>query len=145
MKKTILVADDEYAIRELVELTLEEDYIVIKAEDGEEALEKANNGATRPDLIILDVMMPKIDGFQVCKKLKSSEKTKKIPIIMLTVKNTPEDLKKAISYNVDEFITKPFEPEIIEKRVNSYFTNEKQKGKLSRMDRSIHYIKDQDS
>ncbi|MFW6383732.1 MAG: response regulator, partial [Nanoarchaeota archaeon] len=122
-----------------------EDYYVEKAENGEEALEKANNTALKPDLIILDVMMPKIDGFQVCKKLKSSEKTRDIPIIMLTVKNTPEDLKKAISYNVDEFITKPFEPEILEKRVNSYFSKERQKGKLSRMGRSIHYIKDQDS
>ena len=90
-------------------------------------------------------MMPKIDGYDVCKKLKSSKETRDIPIIMLTVKNTPEDLKKAISCNVDEFITKPFEPEVIKRRVDSYFTKEKQKGKLSRMDKSIHYIKDQDS
>lgn len=142
MTKTILIADDEYTIRELVELTLEEDYNIEKAEDGEKAKKKAKE---IPDLIILDVMMPKIDGYDVCKKLKSSKETRDIPIIMLTVKNTPEDLKKAISCNVDEFITKPFEPEVIKRRVDSYFTKEKQKGKLSRMDKSIHYIKDQDS
>ncbi len=142
MKKKILVVDDEYTIRELVELSLDEDYEIYKAQDGQEALEKAE---LIPDLIILDVMMPNIDGYEVCEKIKTSEKTKHIPVIMLTVKHTPEDLEKAIACNVDEFITKPFEPGLLKKRVDSYFTGEKQKSKLMQVDRSIHYVKGQDS
>ncbi len=142
MKKKILIADDEFTIRELLEMSLDEDYEVDKANDGEEAIKKAKN---KPDLIILDVMMPKIDGYEVCNRLKSSKETRDIPIIMLTVKHTAEDLKKAISCNVDEFMTKPFEPEILKKRVDSYLNKEKQKAKLSQFDRTIHYIKGHDS
>ena len=74
-----------------------------------------------PDLIILDIMMPQMDGFEVCKKLKSDEKTKHIPIIMLTAKHELEDVKRAIKTDVDEYVTKPFEPELLRRRVEENF------------------------
>lgn len=142
-KKTVLVVDDEFSIRELVELSLEPDFEVVKAENGEEALVLAKR---IPDLIILDIMMPKVDGFEVCRKLKKDPETKGIPIIMLTAKHTVDDLKKAISNNVDEFITKPFEPDILKKRVEFYTDEEKRssRGKLFQYGKSIHYIKERD-
>ncbi|MFW5991153.1 MAG: response regulator [Candidatus Nanoarchaeia archaeon] len=139
--KKILVADDEYTMRELLEMSLEEDYEIIKAEDGEEALKKTSE--EKPDLIVLDIMMPKMDGFEVCRKLKSDKETYKIPIIVLTAKHSPGDLKTAISCDVDEFITKPFEPDKLKRRVDFYCKqdNPKTEGKLSQFDKSIHYVK----
>ena len=136
-----MIVDDEYTIRELVDLTLAPDYDVIKAENGHEALEKVHE---RPDLIILDIMMPKMDGFEVCSKLKGSKQTKDIPIIMLTAKHRIEDLREAIRVDVDEYITKPFEPELLKKRVDAYFSPEKKsiERKLFQFGKSLHYIKE---
>lgn len=138
--KKILVVDDEFTIRELVDLTLSPDYEIIKAENGKEAIELVKE---KPDLIILDIMMPKLDGYEVCARLKADKATKDIPIIMLTAKHTLDDLKAAIKVDVDEFITKPFEPELLRKRVNAYFDpDNKGKGKLFQHGKSIHYTKD---
>ncbi|MGM5482045.1 MAG: response regulator [Nanobdellota archaeon] len=143
-KKKILVVDDQYTIRELLEMSLEEDYNILKAEDGKEALELAQNEP--PDLIVLDIMMPKMDGFEVCRKLKFSNDTSKIPIIVLTAKHSSDDLKTAISCDVDEYITKPFEPDLLKRRVDFYLQDKesKTKGKLSHFDKTIHYIKKRD-
>lgn len=143
--KKILVVDDEYTVRELLEISLEDDYEIIKAEDGEEAIEKTKSKS--PDLIILDVMMPKMDGFEVCRKLKFDKNTSNIPIIVLTAKHDPQDLKTAISCDVDEYITKPFEPDILKQRVDFYLDDNKDKrtrGKLSHFDKTIHYVKKRD-
>ena len=142
MKKRILIADDEYTIRELIEMTLESDYEVIKAEDGLEALKMAQS---KPDLIILDIMMPKLDGFEVCKRLKSDRETRGIPIIMLTAKHQIEDVNNAESCGVDEYITKPFEPDFLKKRIDVNFKqvdeNLPAEKKLFRYGKSLHYIK----
>ena len=90
-KRRVMIVDDEFTIRELIALTLEPDYEVIKAESGEDALQKINTGQM-PNLIILDVMMPKIDGYKICKLLKNNEETKHVPIIMLTAKHQAEDV-----------------------------------------------------
>ena len=111
-KKSIMIVDDEYTISELVALTLEPEYEVIKAESGKEALEKIT---LNPDLIILDIMMPNMDGYQVCQALKMNKDTRSIPIIMLTAKHQIEDVQKAVEAGADEYITKPFEPEILKK------------------------------
>ncbi len=143
MKKKILIADDEYTIRELVDLTLGDDYEIIKAEDGQDALDKMKE--VNPDLIIIDVMMPKLDGFEVSRRIKTDETTKHIPIIMLTVKHELEDVKRAIKADVDEFITKPFEPDLLRKRVEENIScveeNTEIKRKLFKYGKSLHYIK----
>ncbi len=144
MKKKVLIVDDEYTIRELVDLTLTPDYEIIKANNGKEALEKVKES---PNLIILDIMMPKMDGYEVCSKLKSDRKTKNIPIIMLTAKHSIDDLKEALRNDVDEYITKPFEPEFLKKRVDSYFdsgSKKKIEKKLFQFGKSLHYIKERD-
>jgi len=120
MKKTILVADDEYAIRELVELTLEEDYIVIKAEDGEEALEKANNEANRPDLIILDVMMPKMDGLQAIREIMAANPEQEI--IVCTSAGQEKIVNEAVEAGAKELILKPFDMVEVKEITNKYLS-----------------------
>ncbi|MBS3121420.1 response regulator [Candidatus Woesearchaeota archaeon] len=145
-KKKVMVVDDEYAIRELIALTLEQEYDVIKAESGQDALNKIQNALNKinsaPDLIILDIMMPNMDGYQVCRLLKTNKETKMIPIIMLTAKHQNEDVRKAVDVEADEYITKPFEPEMLRKRVGAYFQlNTKIERRVFKYSKSIHYVK----
>lgn len=106
----ILIADDEPSLRLLVKATLSanKSYELVEAFDGTEALQKAQNEL--PDLILLDVMMPGLSGFEVCERLKNDPKTKKILIIMLTAKGQQSDRDWAISVGTDYFLTKPFSP-----------------------------------
>ena len=107
--KKILIADDRYEVVELVKATLEgEDYQVIDASDGREALEKTRED--KPDLILLDIIMSKMDGFEVLKNLKSDPKTKDIPIIMLTAKGQKVDKEKGKRLGALDYIIKPFSP-----------------------------------
>ena len=111
-KKRILLVDDEVDFVEVLKVRLEDsNYETIVAYDGEEALEKAERES--PDLIILDIMMPKISGFDVCRKLKVDEKLKNIPIIMLTAKFQSNDMKFGMAIGADAYITKPFEPRVL--------------------------------
>lgn len=110
--KRILIVDDEpHILRTLEDLLAAEGYIVYKAADGKKALEQAD--AMLPDLIILDVMMPKLDGFEVLKRLKKSDKTMDIPIIMLTVKSTTQDVEQGIRLYAEKYISKPFNSEFL--------------------------------
>ena len=106
----ILIADDEPSLRLLVRATLSvnKSFEIIEASDGHEALAKAQNDM--PDLLLLDVMMPGLSGFEVCERLKNDSKTKKIIIIMLTAKGQQSDKDWAISVGTDYFLTKPFSP-----------------------------------
>ena len=106
----ILIADDEPSLRLLVRATLSanKSFELIEAFDGSEALSKAQS--ERPDLILLDVMMPGLSGFEVCERLKNDSKTKDIIIIMLTAKGQQSDRDWAISVGTDYFLTKPFSP-----------------------------------
>ena len=115
-KATILVVDDEEDIRELLELNLvQEGYKVLSCETREEALEIA--GSKLPTLIILDLMLPGIDGLEVCKKLKSTLKTEHIPIVMLTAKGQEYDKEKGAEVGADVYMTKPFDPDEIYDKV----------------------------
>lgn len=110
--KKILLVDDEVDFVDVVRTRLEaNNYEVRVAYDGEEALEKVEK--EKPDLIILDIMMPRISGFDVCRKLKIDQKFKDIPIIMLTAKFQSSDMDFAKALGADGYITKPFEPEVL--------------------------------
>ncbi len=102
----ILIADDEPVNRELLEAFLaDHDYDLEFAEDGQETLEKAVS--FEPDLILLDVMMPKYSGFEVCEKLKSDPKTSGVMILMVTALNELGDVERAVSVGCDDYLSKP--------------------------------------
>jgi len=106
-KKKILLVDDESDIVKAVQIRLTEaDYEVIVANDGQEALDKAYKET--PDLIILDLMLPKIDGHKVCGLLKSNTQYNKIPIIIFTARARQEDMKISKEIGADAYVTKPF-------------------------------------
>lgn len=107
--KKVLIADDKPEVVELVKVSLEgEDYQVIGASDGEEALRKTTK--ERPDLVILDVVMPKIDGYEVLGNIKKDPKTKDIPVIMLSAKGQKLDREKGMKLGAIDYIIKPFGP-----------------------------------
>lgn len=115
MKKKILIIDDEAPFVETINVRLEfEGYEVLSAGDGQEGLEKARE--IKPDLILLDVMMPKMDGYQVCRMLKFDDNFKDIPIIMLTARAQDTDRKTGKEVGANDYISKPFEmDELLEK------------------------------
>jgi len=117
-KEQILVVDDEEDILELVRYNLaREGYQVICAPSGEEALKTA--GSKILDLIILDLMLPGIDGLDVTKKLKNDPRTCHIPIIMLTAKGEEADIVTGLELGADDYITKPFSPRILVARIRA--------------------------
>ena len=115
MSKKILVVDDEVDIVEQLKIRLEHSgYDIVTANSGEEALEKVK--IEEPDLILLDVMMPPPNGFQVCRTLKDDPEHSKVPIIMLTAKSTDSDEFWGVESGADDYITKPYNAsELIEK------------------------------
>jgi two-component system, OmpR family, alkaline phosphatase synthesis response regulator PhoP len=115
-KSRILVADDNAANRELIEAYLADfDCEIETAVDGAETLVKA--GAFQPDLILLDVMMPKMNGFEVCRKLKSDPKSARIMILMVTALNELGDIERAVAAGTDDFLSKPVNRVELNKRV----------------------------
>ena len=115
-KPTILVVDDEEDIRELVSLNLKrEGYEILAVETGEQALAEARGRG--PALIVLDLMLPGIDGLEVCKKLKADAKTQSIPIVMLTAKGDESDIVTGLELGADDYITKPFSGKVLVARV----------------------------
>src|SRR5437868_2404848 len=109
MAKKILAVDDERHIVRLVEVNLQRaGYEVVTAYDGREALEKIKS--ENPDLVVLDVMMPYMDGFEVLKNLKADPQTAEIPVIMLTAKAQDADVFRGWQSGVDCYLTKPFNP-----------------------------------
>ena len=112
MAKKILIVDDEPHIVTMLENRLKHvGYEVITASDGQEGLAKAQK--ERPDLIILDLMLPKLDGYKVCRMLKFDEKYKHIPIIMFSARAQEADKKTAEEVGADGYIVKPFEPQVL--------------------------------
>jgi CheY-like chemotaxis protein len=107
--KRILVCDDDPVILRLLQVNLElEGYDVLLANHGEEAFEVAQ--AERPDLIILDIMMPRMDGYQTIAALKANESTKHIPVVFLSAKAQASDIEKGKEQGVADYLTKPFDP-----------------------------------
>jgi twitching motility two-component system response regulator PilH len=106
----VLVVDDSWTDLTLIATPLRESgYEVVTAADGDEALEMV--GSERPQCVVLDVVLPKQNGFQVCRKLKQSEASRHIPVILVSGKNTPLDKKWGLQQGADLYITKPFDKE----------------------------------
>ncbi|MBU2436894.1 MAG: response regulator [Candidatus Omnitrophica bacterium] len=111
-EKRILLVDDEIELVEMVKMRLGAGgYEVITAYDGQEALNKAKR--VKPDLIILDIMLPKMDGYKVCGLLKADIRYSKIPIIMFSAKAQEEDMKLGEEVGAQSYVTKPFEPQVL--------------------------------
>ena len=119
MAKRILLVDDEVQLVEMVKLRLESNgYNVITAYDGIEALEKAKK--EKPDLIILDLMLPKMDGYKVCGLLKKDARYVNIPIIMFTARAQDEDVKLGLELGAEAYIIKPFDPKILMSKIQEF-------------------------
>lgn len=118
MDTTILVADDELRMRKLVKDFLKQkNYNIVEAEDGEKALKLFQENKNRIGLILLDVMMPKLDGWSVLRQIRQMDKT--VPIIMLTARSEEQDELFGFELGVDEYITKPFSPKVLVARVEA--------------------------
>ncbi|MFW5695232.1 MAG: response regulator [Alkalispirochaeta sp.] len=115
---TILVVDDEVDIQELVRYNLQkEGFVVHTVGTGEDALSAAEH--LHPEAIVLDLMLPGIDGIQVCKRLKKQEHTREIPVIMLTAKTEEADMVAGLEMGADDYITKPFSPKVLIARLKA--------------------------
>ena len=126
---TILMVDDEYRMRKLVkDFLLKENFEVLEAEDGEVALKIFEENKEKINLILLDVMMPKLDGWSVLRQIRQESK---VPVIMLTARGEEQDELFGFELGVDEYISKPFSPKILIARVKAIInrTTEKQKEK----------------
>ena len=122
--KRVLIVDDEPDIVESIRFNLElEDIECIEACDGEEALSKARTEAL--DLILLDVMLPKMSGYEIAKLLKSDESRKHVPIIMLTARSQQTDIKLGEQSGADEYVTKPFDMDALIALVKKYLTDDR--------------------
>jgi two-component system phosphate regulon response regulator PhoB len=114
----LLIIEDEADIRELISFNLEmSGYEVLKARDGEEGLRMARS--EKPDLIILDLMLPGMDGLKVCSHLKKDSDVKDVPVIMLTARSEDDDIISGLETGADDYITKPFSPRILIARVKA--------------------------
>ncbi len=117
-KGTILIVEDDRDILEMVQYNLqEEDYETISAMNGRAGVDMAV--ASRPDLIILDIMLPILDGFEVCRKLKSDQATAAIPIIILSAKSQETDKVVGLELGADDYVTKPFSPRELIARIRA--------------------------
>ncbi|MFH1783762.1 MAG: response regulator [bacterium] len=116
----ILVADDSPFVLEIVETVLKsEGFEVVTASDGAEAWEKVQN--EKPDVIVCDVVMPKMNGYEICQKVKESEELKNIPVLILTTKAQDKDVKLAQVSGADLYMTKPFDPDELADKVRRFF------------------------
>lgn len=116
-KKKILLVDDEKDLVETLTFRLEaNDYEVIQAHDGQDGLNKAKSES--PDLIILDLMLPKMDGYKVCSLLKKDEKYAKIPVVIFTVRAQDSDKRMGMDSGADAYVVKPFEPQVLLKKID---------------------------
>jgi DNA-binding response OmpR family regulator len=121
----VMAVDDDHVIRGLLEVNLEmEGHEVITASDGQDALDKIK--LDRPDLILLDVMMPNVNGWQVAEALKGEDATTNIPIIFLTARAMESDVRKGTDLGVEAYVTKPFDPIDLMELVNRLLAGRKQ-------------------
>jgi DNA-binding response OmpR family regulator len=117
-RPVVLAADDDQDILELITFRLERSgYTVLQAHDGEEAWAMALDN--KPDLAVLDVMMPKLDGFELTRRLRAEESTRRMPIILLTARAQDADVQQGFDAGADDYIRKPFSPQELRARVQA--------------------------
>ena len=119
----LLIIEDNYDLRKYMMDTLGDFYKIIEASDGKEGLQRSFKEI--PELIISDIMMPKIDGMKLCQTLKSDMRTSHIPIILLTAKTSLEDKIKGLQIGADDYITKPFETQELKARIKNLLEQRK--------------------
>ena len=114
---TVLIVDDDKRNIITLSMCLREDYKLLTALNAKEALDIVSENL--PDIILLDIMMPEISGYTLCSKLKNEHKTKHVPIIFITAKDSSEDIIKGLDFGADDYITKPFKPAEVTARIRS--------------------------
>lgn len=137
--QTVLIVDDEEDILELLEYNLaKEGYRVLRVASGEAALEATRKG--RPDLVILDLMLPGLSGLEVCKGLKRDSRTAGIPIVMLTAKGEEADVVLGLELGADDYVVKPFSPRVLVARVRAVLRRSQEAETASDEPLKIHEI-----
>jgi DNA-binding response OmpR family regulator len=129
-KKTIVVADDEPFILSAIKDTLSDDYNVLTATDGKAALSMIKKNRT--DMVVLDIMMPEMDGIEVCRHMKNDEDLASIPIILLTAKGQIIDIEKGFKAGIDAYIVKPFSPARLIDKIEELFARDKMREKVTK-------------
>ena len=138
-KKTILIVDDEKSIRELLAFNLEkEGYNIIEADNGIDAVDKALN--QKPDLILLDVMLPRMDGISVCKKLRYALNINTVPILMISAKDTESDKIVGLEMGADDYITKPFQIREVMARIKANL----RKAEIANINNEMNFSKEKE-
>ncbi len=125
-KKKVLIVDDEPGVRQLVNRILSKSYAVLEAQDGAEAVDVTRS--QKPDIILMDMMMPKVDGLTACYVIKKDEATKQIPVVMITA--VGYDLNKKLSQDImgaDGYITKPFTPQDLQSALDQFLSGSSEK------------------
>ncbi len=136
-KTTILIADDDLQVVELVQAYLEkEGFAVVIAADGGTALERVERD--RPDLVVLDIMLPKLDGWAVCRRIREDEATRHLPIVMLTSRGDEMDRVLGLELGADDYVTKPFSPRELVARIKAVLRRTGE-GKLSADQKVLTY------
>jgi len=117
-KRTVLIVEDEQEIADLVKFHLQHEGIeVTMTRSGRKALDLARQ--SKPDLVILDLMLPDLDGIEVCRRLREHDDTKEIPIVILTARGTEADIVAGIEMGADDYVTKPFSPRVLMARIQN--------------------------
>ncbi len=138
-KETVLIVDDESDILELVRYNLtKEGYKTDVAQTGEEALSKAE--ALLPDVVVLDLMLPGLDGLETCRRLKAGKKTKDIPVVMLTAKTEDSDVVSGLELGADDYVTKPFSPKVLVARIRAVLRRRKAPPEINDAQIRVHGI-----
>ena len=131
-KAAILVVEDDRDIQELVAYNLSlEGFQVWRASTGEEGLQMARE--RRPDLIVLDLMLPGMDGLEVCRRIRRNEETEEIPIVMLTAKTEDVDIITGLEIGADDYVTKPFSPKVLVARIRAVLRRKEEKNKSPKL------------
>ena len=125
-KSTVLIVDDQPENIHVLDNIIQERYDTQTAINGVKALEIAS-GDNPPDLILLDIIMPEMDGYEVCRRLKADEQTRDIPVIFVTVKNSTDDEEYGFNLGAVDYISKPFQPTVVHVRVNSQMEQQQNK------------------
>ncbi len=138
--ETILVVEDERDILELIAYNLEkEGFRTISARTGEQALELAHR--SKPDLVVLDLMLPGLDGFAVCSRLKEQAGKAEVPVLMLTAKSEDSDIVSGLELGADDYMTKPFSPKVLVARIRAILRRVEQRNACASTNRlSVHEL-----